>query len=113
MQKFRLFGINFLVIIASLVLLGVTGCQSQRALMPTPNLYLREEARDAFSRVPEHFQTDYVDVLYVTDRVPLKDKDGKISYTMERSPGAGFGICRVQFGKDLSWEQLVVKVKGH
>ena len=91
----------------SLVILLLAGCQSRRALMPTPNLYLNKEGKSAFSEVPEHFQTDYVDVLYVTDRVPLEDEDGNISYSMERSPGNGVGICRVQFGKDLSWEQLV------
>lgn len=90
-----------------IVLLFLTGCQSQRAMMPTPNLYLQDEARSTFSEVPEQFQTNYVDLLYVTDRVSVKDKDGKLSYTMQRSPGAAFGKCRVQFGKDLSWDQLV------
>jgi len=95
------------ILLAALVILFLAGCQSQRALMPTPNLYLRQEAKSAFSQVPEHFQTDYVDLLYVTDRVPLESEDGKISYTKERSPGGGFGICRVQFGKNMSWEELV------
>ena len=90
-----------------IVLLLLTGCQSPRAMMPTPNLYLQDEARSTFSEVPEQFQTNYVDLLYVTDRVSVKDKDGKLSYTMQRSPGAAFGKCRVQFGKDLSWDQLV------
>jgi esterase/lipase superfamily enzyme len=85
----------------------LTGCQSQRALMPTPNLYMGDQSEGAFTQVPEQFQTNYVDLLYVTDRVSSQDRNGIISYTQERSSGAAFGMCRIQFGKDLTWEQLV------
>lgn len=106
-QKWKLYRGSLGLLLASVTFLVLTGCQSQRALMPTPNLYLQEEAKTAFSEVPEHFRTNYVDVLYVTDRASVRDEDGKISYTLERSPGAAFGTCRVQFGKDLTWEELV------
>ena len=64
--------VKILVAIVFVFLFAVTGCQSQRGLMPTPNLYLREEAKNAFSEVPKEFQTNYVDLLYVTDRVGYK-----------------------------------------
>ncbi len=105
MQRHRMkcFGLSFALVLT----VFLAGCQSRRMLMPTPNLYLQADEQHIFQGIPEHFQTDYVDVLYVTDRVPAKDKEGQLSYTMQRSPGSGFGICRVQLGEELTWEEIV------
>ena len=75
--------------------------------METPVIHAQAGGTARFEKVAAALQTDYADVLYVTDRVPVTDAQGRLRYTMERSPGAAFGNCRVRFGPNLDWPQLV------
>jgi esterase/lipase superfamily enzyme len=52
-------------------------------------------------------QSNKVDVLYLTDRAPQKPSPGKPYYGAKRSRSVAFGVSEVEFGKDVSWDQLV------
>lgn len=92
----------WLVMVAALLLCGCKG----RQLMPTPNLFADSET-DPFAEVVPELQTNKVDVLYLTDRVPVERKDGTLRYGYERSQSLAFGSCIVEIGRDVSWEVLV------
>ena len=88
-----------------IVLVGSTGC-SGRKLVPSPNLYVLAK-QSPFEAVPEHFRSPEVDVLYVTDRKPIQEKDGTITYSHERSRSMAFGSVLVRLGEeDTTWEEL-------
>jgi esterase/lipase superfamily enzyme len=88
------------------IALVLAGCSSTPKLMPTPNIYLGDGGYPK-SNVPEGLRTNKVDLLYVTDRAPETSKDGALVYESVRSASLGFGSVIVEFGDDLSWEQLV------
>jgi len=94
------------------LLLGVTalilaGCASQgRPLMPTPSLYTGTEARPLFVEVPTERQTSSIDLLYVTNRTPVEDQQGKLSYGSERSKSVAFGSVKVELGPGLTWDEI-------
>jgi esterase/lipase superfamily enzyme len=93
------------VLIVLLALMLLVGCQ-QRVLAPTPNLYVHAET-DPYADVPPEFQTSAVDMLYATDRAREGEKDGSVEYGYDRSPVMAWGSCKVEIGKDVSWEELV------
>ena len=80
------------------------GCA--RELMPTPNI-CAEPDRNLFADVPAQYQSSRVPVLYGTDRVPFQDKKRGLQYDVDRSQSLAFGVCTVEIGKNLSWEDLV------
>ncbi|MCE9620578.1 MAG: alpha/beta hydrolase [Planctomycetes bacterium] len=92
---------------AVLVLVALAGCSNKIQLMPTPNLYLAGDV-DPFPNVPPEFQNNKVDVLYFTDRAPEIDPDSvngrKYGYVRSRS--VAFGVSQVEFGHNISWEEL-------
>ncbi|HEY7118453.1 MAG TPA: alpha/beta hydrolase [Tepidisphaeraceae bacterium] len=92
--------------VVGLLLVCLGGCSSTPTLMPTPNLYAWS-ADDPFADVPPELQNNHVDVLYLTDRAPENDAAGNLTYGYKRSRAVAVGKARVQFGKDMSWEQLV------
>lgn len=94
---------SFVVVLA--VMLLSTGCAS-RKLMPTPNLYL-DASRSPFASVPESRRKAEVVVTYATDRMPAPPGGKVLGYTHLRSAQLIVGTCRVTFGRDLTWEQLV------
>jgi esterase/lipase superfamily enzyme len=75
-------------------------------LMPTPNLY-STGLQNPFPNVPPEFRTNTVDVLYLTDRIPLNDSPDHREYGHGRSRSMAFGISQVKFGDNVSWDQLV------
>jgi esterase/lipase superfamily enzyme len=79
------------------------GCQQE--LMPTPNLYAGASS-DPFDKVPPALQSNCVDVVYATDRAPIRDGHG-LRYGYDRSKSLGFGVCTVEIGRNLSWSELV------
>ncbi len=99
---FRSFLLLVLVVLAGLV---VSGCGG-RQLMPTPNIYIDSKLAN-FEQVPEEFQSNIVDVLYVTDRKPIEDSGGTVEYSRFRSQSLAFGSCEVEIGNDVSWQGLV------
>ncbi len=86
------------------VLVTLAGCQ--RNLIPTPNLYSGTEV-NPFAHVPPELASSTVDLLYVTDRAPVPNAAGDTRYGYGRSLSAAFGSCTVEFGYNLSWEDLV------
>jgi esterase/lipase superfamily enzyme len=90
-----------------LFLLGSTGCAKPPQLMPTPNLYTSGEL-DPFPDVPPVLRNNKVDVLYITDRAMEPGGSAQApKYGYGRSRAVAFGTSQVQFGKDVSWDQLV------
>ena len=82
-------------------------------MIASPNLYVLAED-DPYESVPEHFRTNEVDVLYVTDRVRADKERGGIAYGYERSYSLGYGSAAVRIGKEnTSWEQLVTASRTH
>ena len=90
--------------------LGLGGCQAQ--LMPTPNLYVKS-GRASFAKVIPEFQSNTVDILYVTDRKPEKPKRGQLHYGFGRSDSEAYGSCIVEIGNEVSWATLVDNSQRH
>ncbi len=84
----------------------LAACAAEDHLMPTPNLY-STGLQNPFPNVPPEFRTNTVDVLYLTDRVPLNDSPDHREYGYGRSRSMAFGISQVQFGDNVSWDELV------
>ncbi len=87
----------------ALALLTSAGCAP--TLMRTPTLYL-STTESPWATAPPELRTTYVDLLYATDRVPTQDAKRGLGYGIERSLGLGFGECRVELGRGLTWEEL-------
>lgn len=81
--------------LACLLVLG--GCVGTRALMPVPTLYATHQ-KVLFDRLPSELQGNTVDLLYVTDRVPYKDKRNRLMYSAGRSTSLAFGSAIVLLG---------------
>ena len=81
----------------------VIGCVEQR---PMPVEAYGEESRSLFENLPVALKSTEVDVLYATDRAPDSDQE-ILLYGIDRSFSLAFGSARVNFGKDLSWDDLV------
>jgi esterase/lipase superfamily enzyme len=84
----------------------MTACQTQRLMVPTPNLYLNTSV-NPFTDVPAEFRTSEVDLLYLTDRKAEGEKDGSMQYGVGRSLSAAWGSAKVNLGKDVDWDTLV------
>ena len=85
--------------------LGLAGCSGPR-LMPTPNVY-RQAGTNPFADVPAVFQTNEVDLLYVTDRLREARPGHPPAYTAGRSDRLVYGSARVAIGDRVDWESLV------
>ena len=90
-----------------IVVLGFAlgGCATH-PLMPTPALYTRANALPLFADLPVDRRQSALDLLYVTDRAPAQHA-GELPYTSRRSRSLAFGSAMVEFGKDLSWKDLL------
>lgn len=95
-----------LMVLLAVVAIGGAGCSKTPQLMPTPHLYARGDV-NPFADVPPALQNNRVEVLYLTDRVPEGDSPNWPKYGTKRSRSVAVGISEVQFGKDVSWDQLV------
>lgn len=78
------------------------GC-ADRQLMPTPNLYVNSPA-DPFAEVEPAFQTNEVNVLYATDRLPVQTDGGNLEYGSSRSASLAFGSCVVEIRQVIKFE---------
>ncbi len=94
----RVLGLGFL----ALLLAGCAG----HPLMPTPNLYV-DGTVNPFPDVPAELQSNRVELLYLTDRVPEKDAGDRFNYGYGRSKSLAWGIATVSLGRDISWPELV------
>ncbi len=73
-------------------------------MMKTPNLYANFKS-NTFSHVEPHFRNNKVDVLYVTDRKPMRNNT--LKYGFGRSASMAYGSYVVEFGKEITWDDLV------
>lgn len=55
-------------------------CSGQRALMPGPNVYQGENAKERFTALPKSLRSNEFELFYVTDRMPKKDENGDLVY---------------------------------
>jgi esterase/lipase superfamily enzyme len=74
--------------------------------MPTPNIYANGGSYPD-GDVPQGLKSNKVDLLFVTDRVPMTSADGAVEYGTGRSASVGFGSAVVEIGNDLLWQELV------
>ncbi|MGH7177878.1 MAG: alpha/beta hydrolase, partial [Tepidisphaeraceae bacterium] len=98
---------RWLVVLLFVGLATAGGCGGKPQLMATPNLYTHPELKP-YADVPPALQHNRVEVLYVTDRLLEKDATPQAPvYGSKRSRSVAFGISEVQFGTDVTWDQLV------
>jgi esterase/lipase superfamily enzyme len=85
----------------------LVGCATKvRELMPTPALFHLPTARAIFEEVPAERRTEYVDLLYVTDRDPDESPDAELPYGEERSRSLAFGSAQVALLPPMDWDEL-------
>jgi esterase/lipase superfamily enzyme len=86
------------------IVFALAGCGQQ--LMPTPNIYAGS-TKDCFDSVSAEYCDNKVEILYATDRAPIKAKDGSLSYGTDRSNSLAFGNVTVEIGRNVSWQDLL------
>lgn len=91
------------LVAAAAIAFSVAGCSQQ--LMPTPNVYLNSKS-NPFGEVTPALRSNQVDILIATDRAPITDSAGKVSYGYGRSRSLMFGSCVVEIGKEVGWDEL-------
>ncbi|MDT8376121.1 MAG: alpha/beta hydrolase [Mariprofundaceae bacterium] len=74
--------------------------------MPTPTLYTAQQSV-LFNQLPGELQGNSVDLLYVTDRTPQRDRQGRLMYSAGRSTSLAFGSAMVSLGGESGWEKLM------
>jgi esterase/lipase superfamily enzyme len=94
-----------LAVLVGASLLG--GCATQvRELMPAPSSYALPSGQGIFAEVPAQRRTDYVDLLYITDRAPNESPDAELPYGQERSRSLAFGSARIALWPPMNWDEL-------
>jgi esterase/lipase superfamily enzyme len=84
-----------------------TGCATNHPLMPSPTVYVGQQAKPLFTDIPADRQKAPLDLLYVTDRAPATEADKTLPYSAERSHSMAFGAVTIEFGKEVPWDTLV------
>jgi len=98
---------RFSILLLGFIVALAAGCGGKPQLMATPNLYANCGV-DPFPNVSPALQNNKVEVLYVTDRAPEKGSKPEVAeYGHKRSRSVAFGVSEVEFGKDVSWDQMV------
>jgi esterase/lipase superfamily enzyme len=87
------------------------GCEGPATLPVTPNALRDGSGSQVLEQAPAECRTPDMNVLYVTDRVPLDGKRHKPSYGYERSLSLAYGEASVSLDPSLSWDELV-KLSG-
>jgi len=95
------------LVILTLVAVILVGCATGRPLMPTPNVYQGTQEDTVYPELPAELKSNMVDLLYVTDRKPEIDDQGKLFYGFGRSPSVAFGSAIVEIGDNAPWATLV------
>lgn len=86
-------------------LLILSGCAG-RDLMPTPNVYLSGQ-KELYGPLDESLKNNKIELVYVTDRVPEQDSEGRLDYGYGRSKSAAFGVATIEIGENLSWDEVL------
>jgi len=98
---------RIVAMLAAIVLF--TGCTTTYPLMPTPTVYVGQQAKPLFPNVPAAGQKASVDLLYITDRAPGTAQDKTLPYGSERSHSMAFGAVTVELGEGVEWSTLAVQ----
>jgi len=85
----------------------LAGCSTAFPLMPTPVIYAGDKGKPLFTDVPADHRVPSLDLLYVTDRARSTNPDDPLPYSSERSRSMAFGSVTVEFGEQLTWDELV------
>ena len=93
------------IVIAAIAFV-LTGCATNRTMMPTPLLYTGESARPLFTESSIDSRRPSLDLLYITDRAPAEPASA-LPYTAARSRSTAFGSAMVQFGENVTWNELI------
>jgi len=93
-------------IVIAAIALALTGCATNRALMPTPTLYTGANAKPLFTDSSSARQAPALDLLFITDRAPAGQPDDP-PYTAERSRSLAFGSAMIGFGENVTWDELI------
>jgi esterase/lipase superfamily enzyme len=83
----------------------LTGCATGVPMMPVPVLYTGENAKPLFTDLPADSHRPTLDLLFITDRAPAEQADD-LPYTTGRSRSTAFGSAMIEFGEDVSWDEL-------
>lgn len=86
-----------------------TGCATTHSLMPTPTMYVGQQAKPLFMNIPADSQKVPLDLLYVTDRTPGTEAAKTLPYSAERSHSMAFGAVTIEFGKGVDWNTLAAQ----
>ena len=96
--------------------LFLSACSSTHYLVKTPNLY------SAVTPYPDHMAVQQTqntqtpsdsEIIYITDRKPVRE-DGVITgYSKKRSDSMAVGIAHLKFGENLAWSQLKTLSQTH
>jgi len=98
------------VILLTAVLL-LSGCSSQRPLMPTPDVYALGVMQPFSDSLPAELKTVDVNIMYATDRVPAPREDGRLDYGKGRDHALAIGEAVVNIGGDTTWENLALDAR--
>jgi esterase/lipase superfamily enzyme len=85
---------------------GLAGCATAFPMMPTPAVYTGTSAKPLFDGSSIDSRQPSLDLLFITDRAPA-GQAGDPPYGAERSRSMAFGSATIEFGDDLSWDELV------
>ncbi len=95
--------VKFAHLLAGVLLLS--GCATDRLLMPTPKLY-GLGLFSPYGQLDASLKSTVADVLYVTDRSPETTEDGGFGYGTGRSPSLAYGLVKVRIGEDARWDGI-------
>lgn len=87
----------------------LTGCATDRAMMPTPSIYEGDYAKTLFATLPDNQKQPGIELLFATDRALNTDPEISLPYGADRSRETAFGTLRVEMGPDLTWDDLVLQ----
>lgn len=91
--------------IAAVILAGLaTGCMQSRVLVDAPTLYVSQGTYPD-AELPAQLRTTQAELFFVTDRLAQRSSE-KLSYSADRSASMALGVVDVEYGSDVSWEEL-------
>jgi len=86
-----------------MVFLFISGCSAPMTLMPTPNVLVNKPYSE--KQIPDLQRNADIEVIYVTDRSPIKS--ARKAYGPNRSPSKAFGTATVSFrNRGVDWKTL-------
>ncbi len=84
------------------LLVVLSGCATERTMIPIPSLYTKT-ATPLFGDLAPELRGDRLSILYATDRLPERHESGKrTSYGSERSPSGALGVAEVRIENGAS-----------